>query len=156
MFVCLGNICRSPLAHALFEKDINEAGLSDIVEIESSGTGAWHLGELPDSRMRKEAASHGVEMTHRARKFQATDLDKYDLVLAMDESNYRDILSLGTPSDEYKSKVRLFREFDPEVSEAEEVPDPYYGGREGFKNVYDIVQRTSLNIVDKIKQGILI
>lgn len=154
MFVCLGNICRSPLAHAIFERDVKNAGLSDQILIESSGTGSWHVGHLPDPRMRKEAASHGVEMTHKARHFIAQDLENYDLIFAMDKQNRIDILSLDKEG-KHADKVVLFREFQPGAEKGAEVPDPYYGDAEGFTNVYHMVEETSAKVLEYIKENFL-
>ncbi len=145
LFVCLGNICRSPLAHGIFEHIVNRENAQDRFEIESCGTGTWHAGDLPDSRMSAEAAKHGIELTHRARGLQVMDFEYYDLILAMDNSNLRYLLSQSR--DEFKHKIKLFRTFDPETDDPNAVvPDPYYGGAEGFKNVYEIVQRTCENL----------
>jgi len=141
-FVCLGNICRSPLAKAVFRNKVEEAGLDDHFEISSSGTSNYHVGEKADNRMRQTAERHGLSLEdHRGSQFQAEDLEAYDHIFAMDKSNLNDILHLDE-DDEYGAKVRLFREFDPEPGDYQ-VPDPYHGGREGFENVYDIVERTS-------------
>ncbi|MBN2652277.1 MAG: low molecular weight phosphotyrosine protein phosphatase [Spirochaetales bacterium] len=151
MFVCLGNICRSPLAHAIFQRDVDVAGLSDVIHVESSGTGSWHIGHLPDARMRKEAASHGVEMDHRARQFEASDLSEYDLIFAMDRDNKANILYLDR-NGENAHKVALFRDYDPQAELGAEVPDPYYGGARGFAQVYEIVERTSAQLLDHIRK----
>ncbi len=141
LFVCLGNICRSPLAHAVFEYIVKRENTEDKFEIESCGTGAWHIGDLPDIRMSKEAAKHGIQMTHRARGLQVMDFEYYDLILPMDKSNLQYLLSKSR--DEFKNKIKLFRTFDPKANEPMAiVPDPYYGGEDGFKNVYEIVERT--------------
>ncbi|MBN2340524.1 MAG: low molecular weight phosphotyrosine protein phosphatase [Deltaproteobacteria bacterium] len=141
MFVCLGNICRSPLAHAVFESLVQEAGLTNF-KIESSGTTAYHVGELPDARMRATASEHGVKMTHRARQLKPSDLDHYDLILAMDNENLSNIRRLAA-SPEQLNKIQLFRDYDPEGGNGAEVPDPYYGGAAGFENVFQIVHRTA-------------
>ncbi len=146
LFVCLGNICRSPLAHAVFEDMVKKAGREDEFEIESCGTGAWHVGSLPDERMRAEAAKHGIEMTHRGRTLQVLDFEYYDLILPMDLSNKQNLLDKALGDD--KDKIKLFRSFDPLAEdEYAEVPDPYYGGKEGFSNVYKIVERTCENML---------
>jgi protein-tyrosine phosphatase len=141
LFVCLGNICRSPLAEGVFRHLVREAGLEDRFEIDSAGTGSWHVGEPPDPRTGKTAASHGVKLDGRARQLTAGDLERYDLVLAMDRDNLHDILYLD-PKGSGSEHVRLFREFDPDPGDLQ-VPDPYYGGPEGFEAVYRIVERTS-------------
>jgi protein-tyrosine phosphatase len=141
-FVCLGNICRSPLAKVVFRDKVQDAGLDDHFEIVSSGTGNWHVGEQADDRMRKTAQRKGHSLeAHRASQFQADDLEAFDHIFVMDKSNLNDVLHLDE-NDEHGGKVRLFREFDPEPQDYQ-VPDPYHGGREGFENVYDIVERTS-------------
>ncbi len=152
LFVCLGNICRSPLAHAIFEDLVEKNGFSDEFEIESCGTGSWHVGELPDSRMIAEAKKHGIKMEHlRGRTLQAMDFEYYDLILPMDVSN-RGVL-LTKSLDEYKDKIKLFRSFDPEANDdMAEVPDPYYGGADGFSNVFDIVERTCENLLEELRK----
>ena len=146
MFVCMGNICRSPLAHGVFDHFAKEAGLK--VETESSGTGAWHVGELPDSRMRDEASKHGISLKHRARAFRPSDLDEYDMILVMDRSNYRDVL-LQARNEDRRKKVKMFRDFDP-VGTGEDVPDPYYGEGQGFRDVYTMTERTIGNLIKVI------
>ena len=141
-FVCLGNICRSPLAKVVFRDKVEDAGLEDHFDIVSSGTGNWHVGEQADDRMRKTAKRKGLSLEeHRASQFQAEDLAQFDHIFVMDKSNLNDVLHLDE-DDEHGGKVRLFREFDPDPGDYQ-VPDPYHGGREGFENVYDIVERTS-------------
>jgi protein-tyrosine phosphatase len=146
LFVCLGNICRSPLAEGVFRKLVLESGRNDI-EADSAGTGGWHVGESPDSRMRRTAERHGVSLEGiQARKFKRSDFDEYDLILAMDRSVYRDILSMA--GDSQHEKVKLFRSFDD--VDGSDVPDPYYGGSDGFEQVFEIVDRTSRNILESI------
>jgi len=141
LFVCLGNICRSPLAEGVFRHVVAESGLEDRFEIDSAGTGSWHVGEPPDPRTSRTASLHGVTLEGEARQFTNEDLERYDLILAMDRDNLHDILYLD-PTGERSSHVRLFREFDPEPDDLQ-VPDPYYGGPEGFDTVYRIVERTA-------------
>ncbi|MBN2527026.1 MAG: low molecular weight phosphotyrosine protein phosphatase [Deltaproteobacteria bacterium] len=141
MFVCMGNICRSPLAHAVFEDMVQKASLEDAFKIESSGTIGYHVGELPDARMRETARRHGVKMIHRARQLKKKDLDDYDMILAMDKENLSNIRKLAT-SEAHLQKIQLFRNFDPNATGGAEVPDPYYGGDDGFEHVFQIVQRT--------------
>jgi len=144
MFVCLGNICRSPLAHAVFDKRASEAGLN--IQTESCGTGAWHVGEPADARMRKTAGEHGVIITHHARQFQPADLDDYDLIIPMDKGNLRDLKKYARP--EHLEKIRLMREWDPQGGT--EVPDPWYGGPEGFETVFEIVDRSCEVLVQEL------
>lgn len=141
LFVCLGNICRSPLADGVFQDRLDSGRLDGDYTVDSAGTGAWHVGEKPDSRMRATASHYGVSLESlRARKFIADDFDRFDLILAMDRKNQQDILSLAR-SDADRQKVRLFRSYDPEPEDGN-VPDPYYGGEDGFHNVFRIVDRT--------------
>ena len=150
LFVCLGNICRSPLAEGVFRDKVEAAGLSDRIEIDSAGTGAWHAGEPPDRRMIATAKGHGVDIAQqRARQFVDTDLADYDHILAMDKSNLHDILYLDGGQD-FGQRVTLFRQWDPEPG-TYEVPDPYYGGPEGFEEVYRMVDRTSENLLAGLK-----
>jgi protein-tyrosine phosphatase len=151
LFVCLGNICRSPLAEGIFRAIVEEEGLADAFEIDSGGTGAWHVGERPDPRMRATAERRGLDINYqRARQVQRRDLLHFDHVFVMDKHNLHDTLALD-PGGDHGTRVRLFREFDPRPDDYQ-VPDPYSGGPEGFENVYDIVERTSRAILDRLKE----
>lgn len=142
LFVCLGNICRSPLAEGVFRDKVRAAGLDGIIDIDSAGTGAWHVGNPPDRRMMATAKRQGVDISaQRARQFVDTDLADFDHILAMDKSNLHDILFLDV-GDDFGHRVTLFRQWDPEPGDYE-VPDPYYGGDAGFEHVYEIVDRTA-------------
>lgn len=149
MFVCTGNICRSPLAHGLLEHLAREAGVGDCYQIESSGLTAYHAGDNVDPRMRRVAARNGVHLDHRAQHFDPLDLERYDLILVMDAGHLRSIRRM-TAVPEQLEKVKLFREYDPEVRGDSrgrverniDVPDPWYGGSDGFRNVYAMVERT--------------
>jgi protein-tyrosine phosphatase len=146
LFVCLGNICRSPLAEGVFRKTVERAGLEGQFEIDSAGTGGWHVGDPPDPRMQETAARHGIDIsTLRARRFRASDFEEYDLILAMDRQNLHDILRMAMAGQ--RSRVKLFRAFDPDEAGSLDVPDPYYGGRDGFEDVFEIVSRTSNNLL---------
>lgn len=148
-FVCLGNICRSPLAKVIFREKVRQAGLEDQFEIVSSGTAGYHAGQTADDRMRKTAKRNDLSLEeHRASQFEAADLERFDHVFVMDKSNLSDVLRLDD-GNEYESKVRLFREFDPEPGDYE-VPDPYHGGRKGFERVYDIVDRTAEELLERL------
>jgi protein-tyrosine phosphatase len=138
--VCLGNICRSPTAHVVLERRLAEAGLDDRVEVASSGTGGWHVGNPMDHRAAATLTAAGYDPTrHRARQYDATWPEAYDLVLVMDEANLADVGGRGT-------RIGLFRDFDP-VDPGAAVPDPYYGGTDGFEEVLAMVERTSDAIV---------
>lgn len=160
MFVCTGNICRSPLAHRVLEHVAEERGIGDTIAVESSGTGGWHIGENADSRMRKTASRHGVVLNHRARRLRRQDVDRYTILFAMARSHYREIERMAPAIGE--GTLYLFRQFDPAVMEggvplppreAPDVPDPYYGGPEGFEEVYEMVERTCREIVDRLADG---
>ena len=151
MFVCLGNICRSPLAAAAFREEVRKAGLQDAFDIESSGTGDWHVGQQADPRMRETASRLGLSLEpHRAQQFLADHIIEFDHVLVMDKGNLHDVLFLDR-NETHGNKIRLFREFDPEPGDYQ-VPDPYYGGTQGFEIVFDIVQRTSRNLLERLIQ----
>ena len=140
--VCLGNICRSPMADVVLTARVEEAGLAGEVEVASCGTGGWHVGDPMDPRAAETLTGAGYDASrHRARQFDPTWLDEHDLVLAMDRSNLADV-SPTTGTD----RVRLFRDFDP-VDPGGEVPDPYYGGHAGFEEVLTMVERTAATIV---------
>ena len=149
-FVCLGNICRSPLAQGVFETLVEREGLSDKIHTRSAGTGNWHVGKLPDPRMMNTARNKGVALKSRARQFVSGDFDRFDLVLAMDKSNLIALESL-CPDAAVEEKLRLFRSFDPASHGDLEVPDPYYGGINGFEHVFDIVDRTCPKILEYLK-----
>ncbi len=152
MFICTGNICRSPLAHAVFANLIEEQALDSAIAIESSGTDAWHIREPMDPRMRQTAARHGLDFDHRARRLTAKDLAEYDLLLTMDRSNYRNTVFLARNEDE-RTKVRMFRDYDP--AGPGDVPDPWYGGMKDFEAVWVIVQRTCDALLKEIQKTLL-
>ncbi len=150
LFVCLGNICRSPLAEALFQARVSDAGLDGAIEVDSAGTGGWHVGGPPDPRMTLTAGRHGVNLARlRARQLERSDLDYYDHVFVMDRQNLHDTLFLD-PDGDHGTRVRLFREFDPEPDDYQ-VPDPYSGGPEGFEDVYAITDRTTRAILERLR-----
>lgn len=148
LMVCLGNICRSPIADGILRKKVLELGLP--VEVDSAGTSGFHTGEQPDERMRKTAKSFGVNIDDlRARQFTVEDFDTFDLIYAMDSSNYNNILSLAR-STEDRSKVRLIlNELEP--GKNLQVPDPYYGGEQGFIDVFNLLDAATDRIIEKIK-----
>ncbi len=150
LFVCLGNICRSPLAEGIFTSLVVEAGLEDRFEIESAGTGAWHVGERPDARAEMVANQHGVDLVSEARQITEEDLHRFDYVIAMDRENLRNIQRMADASDA-DAQIHLLREFDPEGDAGAEVPDPYYGGASGFENVYEMVHRSCRALLDRLR-----
>jgi len=148
--VCLGNICRSPMAHVVLESRLDDAGLGDQVAETSSGTGGWHVGNPMDPRAAATLTQAGYDATrHRARQYDASWADRNDLVLAMDHDNLDNLSDLAG-SDQVSPRVMLFRDFDP-VEPGGDVPDPYYGGDAGFEEVLAMVERTSDNLVVALK-----
>ena len=144
--VCLGNICRSPMAHVVLEERLEEAGLGDVVEVTSSGTGGWHVGNRMDRRAAATLSAAGYDPSrHRARQYAAATADDVDLVLAMDSEI---LVNLADPGG-VSPRVMLFRDFDP-VAPGGDVPDPYYGGDAGFEEVLSMVERTSATLVAAI------
>ena len=139
LFVCLGNICRSPAAEAAFSALAAEAGLTDEFVLDSAGTGSWHVGELADARMRQAASRRGIPITSRARTVVPDDFNDFDVILAMDASNLATLRRLAPRK--HTARVQLFRDLDPEA-QGHDVPDPYYGKDNGFDDVLDIVTRT--------------
>ncbi|MEZ5333626.1 MAG: low molecular weight protein-tyrosine-phosphatase, partial [Thermoanaerobaculia bacterium] len=146
LFVCLGNICRSPTAEGVLRGLIERRGLGSEVEVDSAGTGAWHVGQRADPRMRRAAAARGYDLSSLARQVRAEDFERFDLVIAMDRDNLADLEALnGGP----RASLRLFSSFLPAGSPPD-VPDPYYGGAEGFDRVLDLVEEGSPAILDSL------
>jgi len=151
-FVCLGNICRSPTAEGIFQHLVNERGLDSYFYIDSAGTSAFHIGEPANSKSQKVANEHGVQLRSRARRFEADDLEEFDLILAMDHENFDNIKQLDSANN-YSEKIKLMREFDPKPGD-KAVPDPYYGGMDGFQNVFDVLKRSSETLLDQLEQQV--
>jgi protein-tyrosine phosphatase len=151
LFVCLGNICRSPLAEGIFKKLVREAGLSSFVEADSAGTSRWHIDEPPDTRSMQIAAMNGIRLDHLGRQILKNDMDKFDYILAMDNDNLEEILRLQNPDQFHKARVMLMRDFDNQQSGAD-IPDPYYGGQQGFQLVYDMLEESLSNFLDYLIQ----
>ncbi len=150
LFVCLGNICRSPTAHGVFRQLVQDAGLADKIRIDSAGTAAWHSGKPADTRSIQTARNRGIDMLDlRARQVNLGDMIEFDYVLAMDDANYADLIDLSLP--EYNSKIQLFLDYATGFSETE-VPDPYYGGAEGFNHVFDLVTSASEGLLADIQK----
>jgi protein-tyrosine phosphatase len=146
LFVCLGNICRSPTAEGVMRRLVHERGLEDEIEIDSAGTGGWHVGAPPDARATEAAARRGTLLSGAARRFDpARDFDRFDLILAMDGENLRDLLAVA-PDEPARAKVRLFLAGDRDV------PDPYYGGDDGFEQVLDLVEEAASSLLDELQQ----
>jgi protein-tyrosine phosphatase len=152
LFVCMGNICRSPTAEGVFRHTVARAGLAHAIGADSAGTGDWHVGAPPDRRAIQAARRRGYDLTAlRARQVVPADFARFDWILAMDRSNLRALESLRPP--EYRGHLGLFLQFAPELG-VEEVPDPYYGGPEGFEQVLDLIERASGGLVAHVRSVI--
>ena len=149
LFVCLGNICRSPLAEAVFRQVVVDARLGPHFRIDSAGTSGYHDGDPPDARTTTVAGRRGVEVTGASRRLTPRDVSEFDYLVVMDEENRRavDRLVDSTPAH---TEVRLFREFDPEADGDMEVPDPYFGGPDGFERVHDLVERSARGLLEHL------
>ena len=150
LFVCLGNICRSPTAEGVMKSLVREAGLEGRIEVDSAGTGAWHVGELPDARARAAAQGRGVALEGAARQVRASDFEEFDLILAMDRSNLAD-LRHAAPHAGARAKVLLLRELDPPADGRLDVPDPYHGGARGFEDVFDLVHSACAALLERLR-----
>ncbi len=153
LFVCLGNICRSPTAEGVMRALVAKAGLQSSIELDSAGTGAWHVGSPPDTRAVAAARARGIALEGFARQVRREDFDDFDLVLAMDRSNLRELAQLAD-GERGQAKVRLLRQFDPNAGDEDlEVPDPYYGASGGFDEVLDLVQAACAGLLTQISAG---
>ncbi|WP_018127373.1 low molecular weight protein-tyrosine-phosphatase [Balneola vulgaris] len=148
VFVCLGNICRSPTGEGLLLHKVKEKGLASYFYIDSAGTAAYHVGEPANSKSQATANNHGVHLPSKARQFEYADFNEFDLILAMDAENYKNIKALDR-NNRFEDKVKMMREFDP-TPEDGNVPDPYYGGLQGFENVYQIINRSCDALLDEL------
>ncbi|MDA0766404.1 MAG: low molecular weight phosphotyrosine protein phosphatase [Verrucomicrobia bacterium] len=152
LFVCMGNICRSPAGDNVFRHLVREAGLADRISCDSAGTLDYHVGKSPDPRMSAVLRRRGIPVEGRARHFKKADFQDFDLILTMDEDNRRNVLSLAdSPADEHK--VKPFAEFCSE-HDLPEVPDPYYGGDEGFELVADLMEDGCTNLLEHIRKTV--
>ncbi len=149
LFVCLGNICRSPLAEGVFKQRVKEAGLEDKIFVDSAGTSGWHIGERPDPRSIDVAWENGIELDSYGRKAISEDFKNFDYILAMDRNNFSDLRSLPGSSKNGAAQLFLMRDFD-DIGKGQDVPDPYYGGEDGFTYVYELLDRSCRNLLDKI------
>ena len=151
LFVCLGNICRSPTAEGVMRGLVERAGLGNSIELDSAGTGAWHAGSPPDERATAAARSRGVDLAGSARQVSASDFEEFDLLLAMDGSNMHELRRRAR--EDQRAKVRLLREFDPASSHSADldVPDPYYGGDGGFDEVFDLVLAACEGLLEEVR-----
>ncbi len=152
LFVCMGNICRSPTAEGVMAHLLEREGLAGAVTIDSAGTGAWHAGCAPDERATSAAATRGITLSGAARQVRPSDFEDFDLLLCADADNLRDVSALA-PSAEARDKVRRLREFDPQALSSGDldIPDPYYGGARGFEDVLDLVERACQGVLDELR-----
>lgn len=149
LFVCLGNICRSPTAHGVFEKMVADANLAAQIGIESAGTAAYHVGESPDIRACQAASDRGYDLSHiRARQVMAADFKSFDYILAMDHANVQDLRRNSDTA--YHGKIELFLQYGSQC-DITEVPDPYYGGKKGFQQVLDLVEDAAEGLLTQLR-----
>ena len=150
LFVCLGNICRSPTSEGIFRAMVTNAGLADLISIDSAGTGAWHEGEPPDPRGQAAAIRRGYDLSdQRARKVAIRDFEQFDYIIGMDSQNCADLTALAPEAA--CDKIKLFLDFAPHLGHRD-VPDPYYGGPQGFDNVLDLVEEASKGLLNDIRR----
>ena len=149
LFVCLGNICRSPAADGILRRMVSDSGLSDLVEIDSAGTYGGHAGDLPDPRMCRAASLRGYDLRHRARQVREEDFDRFDMIVAMDDMNYEALHRLA-PSREAAQRIFRMTEFCRQHPGRTYVPDPYYEGREGFELVLDLLEDGCRGLLERI------
>ena len=151
-FVCLGNICRSPTAEGVFQHLVNQRGLHSYFYIDSAGTSAYHIGEPANSKSQWVANQQGVKLHSKARRFVPSDLEEFDLILAMDSENFSNIRLLDK-NGSYAEKIKMMREFEPQP-DSPDVPDPYYGGMDGFQDVFDVIMRSCEGLLDELEKRI--
>jgi protein-tyrosine phosphatase len=154
LFVCLGNICRSPTAEGVMRALVLEGGLTGEIQLDSAGTGSWHVGSAPDARATAAARSRGIALEGAARQVREEDFEDFDLIVAMDSANLRELRQLARGEDQ-RAKVRLLREFDPASAGSRDldVPDPYYGAAGGFDEVLDLVQAACRGLLVELRAG---
>ncbi|MFF4270584.1 low molecular weight protein-tyrosine-phosphatase [Streptomyces sp. NPDC001536] len=152
-FVCTGNICRSPMAESVFRARVEEAGLGGTVEVDSAGTGGWHEGDDADPRTVSVLEEHGYDSAHTARRFQPSWFSRLDLVIALDHGHLRALRRLA-PTPEDAAKVRLLRSYDPSSVDDLDVPDPYYGGMDGFEECLEMVEAASEGLLAAVREDV--
>ena len=151
LFVCLGNICRSPLAEGVFRHHVEEAGMNDRFDIDSAGTSSYHTGDSPDSRTTAVARARGIALRGASRQITTGDLARFDYVIVMDEENRAAVKRLAREKSP-RAVVHMLREFDPEAHGDLDVPDPYYGGERGFESVHDMVDRATRTLLGHLRE----
>lgn len=153
LFVCLGNICRSPAAEAMMQMLVDRAGLSGDIYLDSAGTYGGHAGDRSDARMRRAAAARGIEMTHRARQVREEDFERFDRIIAMDDNNYEALFRLA-PNRDAQNKIFRFREYLRRHRDWSYIPDPYYEGHEGFELVLDLLEDGCATLLEELRQDV--
>lgn len=151
LFVCLGNICRSPAAEGILKKYLKEKKLDDRISVDSAGTSGYHIGDLPDSRMRQHGARRGYKFDSLSRKFTSLDFDNFDIIIAMDDNNYHNIIRM-TPDLESEKKVYRMVDFSLKYGH-DHIPDPYYSGADGFELVLDLLEDACEGLINKLEKG---
>ncbi len=151
LFVCLGNICRSPAGEGIFKKLVKEQGLENQISVDSAGTSGYHNGELPDSRMRQHGARRGYKFDSLSRKFTSEDFYDFDIILVMDDSNYHNVMRLAPDLDSQKKVYRMV-EFSQRFGH-DHIPDPYYSGADGFELVLDLLEDACEALLNRMKKG---
>lgn len=150
LFVCLGNICRSPAAEGIMKRFVDKNELQEIIEVDSAGTSGWHEGDLPDERMRAHGEARGYDFSSKARKFRKNDFDLFDYIIVMDDSNYNNVKSLAN-NNEHIEKIRMMTDFLVQNAHHNFIPDPYYGDSSGFEFVLDLLEDASEGLLQSIK-----
>ena len=151
LFVCLGNICRSPAAEGIMAGKIENHDLQDVIEVDSAGTSGWHEGELPDNRMRAHGEKRGYDFCSRSRKLKQSDLKEFDYIIVMDNSNYSNVKLLAQTPEEL-NKIHLMTDFSIQYAHHDHIPDPYYGGASGFELVLDLLEDACEGLLQAIKK----
>ena len=151
LFVCLGNICRSPAAEGIMKRFVDKNELQEIIEVDSAGTSGWHEGDLPDERMREHGDARGYDFSSKARKFRKNDFDLFDYIIVMDDSNYNNVKSLANSNEQVK-KIKMMTDFLVQNPHHNYIPDPYYGGSSGFELVLDLLEDASEGFLQAIKK----
>lgn len=149
LFVCLGNICRSPAAEGIMKAIAERNGLQNVIEVDSAGTSGWHEGELPDERMRAHGERRGFDFSSHARKFRKSDFEKYNYIIVMDDKNYENV-KLMADNKSQVDKIKKMSEFFIQYKHHDDIPDPYYGGSAGFELVLDLLEDACEGLIHKI------
>lgn len=153
LFVCLGNICRSPLAKAIFNHQISEKGLGEKYVADACGTSNYHVGDRPDPRTIRNARQHSIEIDHIGRQISVQDFSNFDLILTMDRSNLQYVNDLSAKSQNLKADIKMIRAYDPESLGLQDVPDPWYGNEQGFEEVFQMILRSCEELIQQLEKG---